>query len=150
MAETSSSRDLLVPVDDTEENERALEWALQHIHKQGDIVHFLHVVTQSQFTSVIQQSEQQEEMLVDQAHNWIQERFTHTCDQVGAEYKVTVLKGTNDADSIGQFVCHQAEQLGAAVVVMAAHNKGRQVKFIVGSVTQFCTKFCNKTVLVMH
>ncbi len=67
-----------------------------------------------------------------------------------AEYKVTVLKGTNDADSIGQFVCRQAEQLGAAVVVMAAHNKGRQVKFIVGSVTRFCIKFCNKTVLVMH
>ena len=61
MADTSSSRDLLVPVDDTEvqgivcngfylqgqdllkptntlclqENERALEWALEHIHKQG-------------------------------------------------------------------------------------------------------------------
>lgn len=33
---------------------------------------------------------------------------------------------------------------------MAAHNKGRQVKFIVGSVTRFCIKFCNKTVLVMH
>lgn len=32
----------------------------------GDVVHFLHVVPQSQFTSVIQQSEQQEEMLVGQ------------------------------------------------------------------------------------
>ncbi len=126
-----------------------MEWALEHIHKQGkrtrsvlharhflhaaswslsrtpagDIVHFLHVVPQSHFTSVIQQSEQQEEMLVgqdtfhcflaqtrswtgeshgatpacecsdsvlvlqvDQAHNWIQERFTHTCDQVGVSF----------------------------------------------------------------
>ena len=67
-----------------------------------------------------------------------------------AQYKVTVLKGTADADSIGQYVCQKADQLNAALVVMAAHNKGRQVKFIVGSVTQYCTKVCSKTVLVMH
>ncbi|KAL3145945.1 hypothetical protein ABBQ38_015305 [Trebouxia sp. C0009 RCD-2024] len=150
MAETPPNRILLVPVDDTEENERALEWALENIHKQGDLVQFLHVVHHSHFTSMVQQSEQQEEILVDQAHNWIQERFTHTCDQMGASYKVLVLKGTTDADSIGQNICHQAENAGVAVVVMAAHNKGRQIKFIVGSVTQYCTKHCSKTVLVMH
>ena len=55
-----------------------------------------------------------------------------------------------DADSIGQNICHQAEHAGVAVVAMAAHNKGRQIKFIVGSVTQYCTKHCSKTVLVMH
>ena len=33
---------------------------------------------------------------------------------------------------------------------MAAHNKGRQVNFTVGSVTQYCTKHCSRTVLVVH
>lgn len=43
----------------------AASWSLSRT-PAGDIVHFLHVVPQSQFTSVIQQSEQQEEMLVGQ------------------------------------------------------------------------------------
>ena len=76
--------------------------------------------------------------------------MTYKCALQQASYKVMVLKGTMDADSIGQNICHQAEHAGVAVVVMAAHNKGRQIKFIVGSVTQYCTKHCSKTVLVMH
>ena len=67
-----------------------------------------------------------------------------------ADYKVTVMKGTSDTDSIAQIICHQAEQLGASLVVMAAHNKGRQVKYIVGTVTEYCTHHLGKTVLVMH
>ena len=78
--------------------------------------------------------------------------FCITCKRAlqQASYKVMVLKGTTDADSIGQNICHQAEHAGVAVVAMAAHNKGRQIKFIVGSVTQYCAKHCSKTVLVMH
>ena len=67
-----------------------------------------------------------------------------------AAFKVTVMKGTGDTDSIAQIICHQAEDLGVSLVVMAAHNKGRQVKYIVGTVTEYCTHHCGKTVLVMH
>lgn len=44
----------------------------------------------------------------------------------------------------------QAEELDAALVVMAAHHKGRLLKYLVGSVSKFCINKCRQTVLVMH
>jgi nucleotide-binding universal stress UspA family protein len=44
----------------------------------------------------------------------------------------------------------QADELNAALVVMAAHHKGRLLKYLVGSVTKYTVNKCNQTVLVMH
>ena len=40
------------------------------------------------------------------------------------------------ADTVGEHICHVAEQLQAAAVICAAHNKGHNVKYLVGSNTQ--------------
>ncbi len=69
---------------------------------------------------------------------------------VQAMYKVAIMKGSTDADSIGQHICHSAEQLRAAAVVMAAHNKGKAVKWLVGSTMQYCMHQCHQTLLCMH
>ena len=46
--------------------------------------------------------------------------------------------------------CLQAEEYNAALVVMAAHNKGRLLKYLLGSATKFCVNHCRSTVLVHH
>ena len=44
----------------------------------------------------------------------------------------------------------QADEYSAALVVMAAHNKGRLLKYLLGSATKYCVNHCRSTVLVHH
>ena len=60
------------------------------------------------------------------------------------------MRGSADKESIGEGVCQRATDHSAAVVVMAAHNRGLMVRFIIGSTTQYCIEHCEKTVMVMH
>ena len=48
------------------------------------------------------------------------------------------------------FCLVQAEEYNAALVVMAAHNKGRLLKYLLGSATKYCVNHCRSTVLVHH
>ena len=65
-------------------------------------------------------------------------------------YHVSMMRGADDAESVGQMICGKADELRATVIVMAAHNKGRLVRFIVGSTTQYCVRKSHVTVLVMQ
>ena len=56
----------------------------------------------------------------------------------------------NPEPQVGSIVCKRAEQLGAAMVVMAKHNKGAIKEFFLGSSTKFCTHNCRTPVLVLH
>jgi hypothetical protein len=40
----SQGRSILLPVDDSEESERACAWAVQHLYRPGDTFHLLRVV----------------------------------------------------------------------------------------------------------
>eukprot|EP00891_Asterochloris_glomerata_P003738 jgi/Astpho2/3738/Aster-04922 len=147
----SPSRNILVPVDDSEENERALSWALENMYRPGDVLHFLHVVPHhASGNAFAPQTEQQEELMREHAKTWIQERFAPIIASVKAEYKIDVQKGSDDPDTVGEHICHMAEQLQAAAVICAAHNKGHNVKYLVGSNTQYTMRNCSQTVLVMH
>jgi len=70
--------------------------------------------------------------------------------RVQVPYHVSILRGADDAESVGQMICGKADELRATLVVMAAHNKGRLVRFIVGSTTQYCIRKSHVTVLVMQ
>ena len=65
-------------------------------------------------------------------------------------YHVSILRGADDAESVGQMICEKADELRAVAIIMAAHNKGRLVRFIVGSTTQYCIRNSHVTVLVMQ
>lgn len=63
---------------------------------------------------------------------------------------MSILRGADDAESVGQMICGRSDELRASVIAMAAHNKGRLVRFIVGSTTQYCIRHSHVTVLVMQ
>ena len=69
---------------------------------------------------------------------------------VQVPYHVSILCGADDAESVGQMICEKADELRAVAIIMAAHNKGRLVRFIVGSTTQYCIRNSHVTVLVMQ
>jgi len=47
-------------------------------------------------------------------------------------YQVEVVRGCVDNDSIGALLCRRAEQLNAAVLLMAKHNRGAVKEFFIG------------------
>lgn len=47
-------------------------------------------------------------------------------------YEAEVVRGCTDNDSIGALVCRRAEQLNAAALLMAKHNRGAVKEFFIG------------------
>ncbi len=69
--------------------------------------------------------------------------------QAPSQLSIVKAEGS-DADTIGDLICRKAQELQAALVVMAAHTKGSSVQHAVGGVTRYCTRHCTSTVLVMQ
>ena len=65
-------------------------------------------------------------------------------------FKLEMLHYSTDNDSIGSMVCKRAEQLNAAAVVMARHNRGRLSEFFLGSVTSYCLHNLRAPLIIMH
>ena len=65
-------------------------------------------------------------------------------------YQLEIVKFATDTDSIGSIICKRADQLNAAAVALAKHNKGQIKEFFLGSVCSYCTHHCRVPVLVMH
>ncbi|KAK9797088.1 hypothetical protein WJX73_007333 [Symbiochloris irregularis] len=146
-------RSILVPVDDAEECEQAVQWALKHVKKPGDRFCLFHIISTSQgaYSGVFTgHNKHQEQLQQDHAQSFINERFVSKLQAAEVEYEVEIIRGRTDTESVGEAVCNRAVDLCAALVVMAAHNRGTMVRFIIGSTTQYCIEHCQKTVMVMH
>jgi hypothetical protein len=63
---------------------------------------------------------------------------------------VTPLHDAAAATAAGALVCRRAEQIDAAVVLMAKHQRGAMKEFFVGSVTNYACHHCKQPVLVLH
>lgn len=149
-AQQTSSRTLLVPVDDAEDCELALQWTIDNVFRDGDVFHFLHIIPPPQhFASA---GPQPENLQVLQAHAFIQDRFVPKIDALQAQHQISIVNAAIDAasNSIGDHICIKADELSAALVVMAAHHKGRLQNYLLGSTTEHCINFCRSTVLVAH
>jgi len=62
---------------------------------------------------------------------------------------VHIIKSEVDTESVGHVLCKKADELHAACMVMASHNKGRMVEFFLGSVTNYCTHHSKRPVIVI-
>eukprot|EP00775_Hariotina_reticulata_P004395 gene4395-4648_t len=74
----------------------------------------------------------------------------HSYTLIKIPYQVEIVRGGVDNDSIGALVCRRAEQIDAAVVLMAKHQRGAVKEFFVGSVTNYACHHCKQPVLVLH
>ncbi|KAK9840872.1 hypothetical protein WJX74_000388 [Apatococcus lobatus] len=145
-------RTLLVTVDQPEGSVRALDWTLKHIYRPGDTILFLHILPAAQGgSSFLASDPQHDELLNENLRCAIEEHLGQRAEALGARAEVSIAKGEGgDADSIGDIICRKAQEVEAALVVMAAHSKGSSVQHAVGAVTRHCTRHCTSTVLVMQ
>lgn len=144
---------LFFPAVNTEDCENAVRWAWQHVYKSGDVAHFFHVVPHAQaaYSGVFLPPSSEE---VDQkakiAEDALRERLTPICETAGVPYELEVVKTGGDAESIGEVICARAVEVGARIVILCAHDKGKAVRFFVGSVTDYCVRHSSVPVVVVH
>lgn len=161
-APSSSSRHWLIPVDDSEVCENATIWAAQHLVREGDRLHLLHVipVLGAEVLSgagagmaggdfvITAPSPDEDKAQLQHTKEFIKTRFLPKLNTLKVPYDVEVVHFAIDCDSIGEMVCARAQALGAAGIVLSKHNKGKIAELFLGSVTNYCTHHAKQPVVV--
>lgn len=164
MTSSTSSRTILVPVDDTIGSEQALDWVISNLYRQGDEIHFFHVVPNPQAKLLggglgladagefmVQAPDPKDDRKqVSTAEGFIEQRFVSKVEASKIPHQVEITHFNTDKDSIGAIICKRAQDLQTPAVVMAKHNQGSIKEFFLGSVSKYCTHHCKQPVIVLH
>ena len=67
-----------------------------------------------------------------------------------AQSRAEVVQKDIDKNGLGEAICKRADDLPAAVVVMAASSRGKRIRFVLGPTTEYCVGRCAHPVLVYH
>jgi nucleotide-binding universal stress UspA family protein len=156
-----TSRVLLLCVDDSEASEDAVKWTLDNICKDGDELHFVHVIPRFHLQLdgvppadfLAHHDTQMYEEMIKKAESFIARRFLVHVDEMAEAASppvVHIIKFETDSDSIGTVLCKKAEELNASVLVVARRDKSKLQQFFLGSVSSFCLEHSKRPVLVHH
>eukprot|EP00892_Ulva_mutabilis_P006978 jgi/Ulvmu1/4652/UM002_0383.1 len=154
-----AQRVVLIAVDDTDDDSRAMDWTMKNLLRPDDSVHIAHVVPR--LTHALQYGappidmaapvdEQDYQARLKSAQEFIRARFLSILGSTNIEPTVHLIKSEVDNDAIGRVICQKAEQLDAAAVVLAKHHRGRLKEMFMGSVCKHCVQNCQKPVVVVH
>lgn len=157
--EALPKRHVILAVDDSPASEKATEWAVDQLYREGDEFHLFHVIPPAQYVvlatdigleEVVQDDPETQKRVEERARAFLTEKFASKLESKKVPYQIELVRFATDNDSIGAILCKRAEQLQAVAVVMAKHNKGAIKEFFIGSVTNYLTHHCKSPVVVMH
>lgn len=155
-------RKIVVATDLTEDSERALEWALANVYKQGDEFHIVHVANIKDETSETfhgpvgssfhyrERTPQQTQDLLEERKQYIANKINPKIDQIGAPHETHLfLEGENAAASeVAALVKKVCDQVGADLLVASRSNKTWSERFFIGSVAESLSKLPYPLILV--
>ncbi|KAL4444905.1 hypothetical protein ABPG77_003955 [Micractinium sp. CCAP 211/92] len=139
---SSSAKHYLIPVDDTDDSEEAIDWAIQ-MFGSDSVFHLVHVVPEPQMLHVwagayIPPDENAELIEVEDTKLFVSHRFAHKLVAAKVAFKLHVVVGPTDSESVCNVILKKAADVSAQCIVMARHSKGRLKEMWVGSVTKTC------------
>eukprot|EP00879_Flechtneria_rotunda_P003575 GHRR01003809.1.p1 GENE.GHRR01003809.1~~GHRR01003809.1.p1 ORF type:complete len:175 (+),score=39.74 GHRR01003809.1:47-526(+) len=154
----SANRVLVIAVDDSDDSQKAFQWTIDNIYRDGDELHVLHVVPRLAFAArlgvppvdfVPAAENNTYETAVQRAEQFIIDRFVQALPPSIKAPIVHIIKSEVDTESVGHVLCKKAEELDAAAICMASHNKGRMAQFFLGSVSQYCIHHSKRPVIIV-
>ena len=91
------------------------------------------------------------EAVIEKAEAFIIERFVRRLPAApdGRPPVVHIVKSEVDTETIGHLLVKKAEELDAACIVVARHNKGRIAELFLGSVTTYVTHNARRPTVVV-
>ena len=137
-------RVLLLPVDDSDDSERAVKFVLDNIYRSGDEVHLCVVVAGSHSILApgadgvpisVEDDEATKEAATRAAADFMSRRFEPLMKAAQARHAFEVVRFLADAASVGDAVSRRAAELGATLVAIAGPKKGKIAKWLLGSVS---------------
>ncbi|GAX79122.1 hypothetical protein CEUSTIGMA_g6562.t1 [Chlamydomonas eustigma] len=163
-----TTRNILIPVDASDESLATCQWTLDNLYQKGDNISLVHIIpclTLRDFipyppfdtTLPAAHLEQPEGVADKEEAEWRQTqmtRFTKALDtwEGGVEYTYDVIaQHTQDpVFSIGEDLCAKAKHLNAAALVMSTHQRSALSELLLGSVTTYVSHHSDQPVVVLH
>lgn len=155
----ANPRVLLLPVDDSDDSSRAVKFVLDNVYRSGDEVHLVVVVAGSHpilapgadgVPVSIEDDDATKEAATKAAAEFMSRRFEPLLKAANAKHAFEVVRFLTDAASVGDAVSRRAAELGATLVAIAGHGKGKIAKWLLGSVTEEVLSRCSVPVLLVQ
>ncbi|CAL9749329.1 unnamed protein product [Musa acuminata subsp. burmannicoides] len=131
--ERRRGRDIVVAVDHGPNSRHALHWALVHLCRLADTLHFVHAVSSVQNEVVYEANQQLMETLAVEAFQIAMVRS-----------QARIVEG--DA---GMVICREAERLKPAAVVMGTRGRNLMQSVLRGSVGEYCFHHCKAAPVII-
>jgi nucleotide-binding universal stress UspA family protein len=162
---SKNGRTILLPVDDSEASDRALDWLIEHFYRKKDTIVLLHLIPS--LPSVLQvymspalgispayfyASDSIEDEYRKSTESILEERFFKKLRRVGARYKGEIVLELADSSSsgIGEAICSRAAELGANTIIIGSHSRGGIPELMLGSVANWVDHHASVPVVVVH
>uniref|UniRef100_A0A7S0WQW6 UspA domain-containing protein n=1 Tax=Chlamydomonas leiostraca TaxID=1034604 RepID=A0A7S0WQW6_9CHLO len=126
-------RPLVVAVDDTLDSWYAVRWTLEHIYRDGDVLHLVHTIPKNSSSSTslpapfllggVSESMDFEEELELHARDFINQTMVELAASTHARCEVDLLHVTGNNDCMADAICRRSEELDAAMVIVSQVNK---------------------------
>ncbi|CAL9054554.1 unnamed protein product, partial [Musa banksii] len=126
-------RDILVAVDHGPNSQHALHWALAHLCRLADTLHFVHVVHSVQDEVLYEVSKQRMDELAVEA----------------LQIAMVRSQGRIVEGEAGKMICREAERLKPAALVMGTRGRGRIQSVLQGSVSEYCFRHCKAAPVII-
>ncbi|KAF8064605.1 abhd17c [Scenedesmus sp. PABB004] len=149
-------RNLVVAVDHSEAAYRAVNWTLDHLYRDGDVLHLLHVLPAASTLTPgafggLAASLPPEEGLMDRmeenARAYFEAHFMGLARTHGAATVLDLVRGGCNV-SVSRMICQKAEDLGAAVVVLCEHKRSPLASLFVQPVARQVAENCRRPTVV--
>eukprot|EP00775_Hariotina_reticulata_P004212 gene4212-4461_t len=124
-------RNLVVAVDHTVGSYKAVKWTLEHLYREGDVLHLLHVVPASSMlmpqpfglASALPPEEGLQDCMAAHAQQFFETNFVQLAQRFGATCELDLVHGACN-QAVSQTICKKVEDLSAAVVVLTEYKRG--------------------------
>ncbi|GAB4823693.1 hypothetical protein N2152v2_010739 [Parachlorella kessleri] len=161
----TSSRNLLVAVDFSQDSQYACQWLVSNIYRKGDTVHIVHTIPYFPRSGIYVMPDgrlatidfevllRNEDQFLMAAEKAVADWCSEVLERAKVRYVIDLLRekpGAEDKDVIGSAICAKAQELQASVLVIASHAKSGLSEWLLGSVANYLTHHCQAPVLVLH
>lgn len=160
MAVTHPKRTIMLPVDNTPDSERAIQWTIENFIRQGDTVVLHHVVLAPSpevmaglgvMEGVVTYADNPEanQKKIEDAKSYIEDNLVPKLKKadVPCQVEVEMQLGT---ERVGDVICRKAAAVEAAAVIMASHKKNKLAEIFLGSVSKYTAGHTQQATIILH
>lgn len=147
-------RDIVVAIEHTEAGLHAVQWVLDNIYRDGDVIHVIHVAkikapTTEIYHGPVGSSMRYRDLSLKDVHAeieeiraWLANEVVPLLKQKDAPYNLHLFVDKINATShdVAKTICDTANSVGGALLVLSKSNKTRIDRFFVGSVVTALSK----------